>query len=331
MVGKHCLGRASRIQHIAKKCFRQLSTGVAVEGCWKSRELRIPTPYGPLAALEWSTQETAVGNPERNVLMLHGYMDNAASFDPIIPHLDPRSRVVALDFTGHGLSSHLPPGSVYSTYQFPIDVRRAVEHLGWKKYALVGHSLGGLMAHHYASLFPAEVLKLAILDGFCPMYVAPSRVAKTIQSALLEQLRLEAKDAAEMSSYTKDEVLKLYAEASLVPYKPDDVMCLMKRGCRRTEDGRYVLTRDVRLKAVFWHRTEQQVLYVSAQRYRNEMLVVSALPGLGYSPIHFKKLADVCKASCSKFKMIVMEGNHHVHMNEAGEVATHLRWLLDGS
>ncbi|XP_064460758.1 serine hydrolase-like protein [Ornithodoros turicata] len=293
---------------------------------WQAHELRIPTPYGFLAAQEWTK-----GNGEKNLLMLHGYQDNASSFDNLVPHLDPRWRIVALDFTGQGLSSHLPRGSIYSTDVFMMDIRRAITFLGWKEYSLLGHSMGGLTGHHYAATFPREVEKLVVLDGFCPMHVPPSKVCGNFRRIMSEHLRLEGKGESDATSYTEEEIVKLYTDSALVPYLPEDARCLMKRGCRRTADGRYVLNRDYRIKATYWNRVGRLAMIPFFQNFRNEMLVVNVVPGLGVSPVGLRKLASACETSCSKFVFTVIEGNHHVHMNKAAEVGEHVRKFLEGT
>ena len=42
---------------------------------------------------------------------MHGYMDNAGTFDRLIPLLPDKFYVVAIDLPGHGFSSHVPYGS----------------------------------------------------------------------------------------------------------------------------------------------------------------------------------------------------------------------------
>ncbi|MEE6517181.1 hypothetical protein FKM82_027230, partial [Ascaphus truei] len=84
------------------------------------KELRFAVPWGQLAAKAWGPQE---GRP---VLCLHGWLDNANTFDRLIPLLPQACHYVALDFSGHGMSSHRPPGVRYEHLDYVTDVHRAV-------------------------------------------------------------------------------------------------------------------------------------------------------------------------------------------------------------
>lgn len=92
-------------------------------------ELEFEVPYGKLAAKTWH-EET---DESKRVLLLHGWMDNAGSFDniaPLLKHPD-GLYMVALDLPGHGKSSQLPPGSSYSDLSIVMEVRRCLTELKW--------------------------------------------------------------------------------------------------------------------------------------------------------------------------------------------------------
>ncbi|KAG0427850.1 hypothetical protein HPB47_025137 [Ixodes persulcatus] len=99
------------------------------------------------------------------VLALHDWFDNAASFEPLVAFLKPEFRIVSLDLTGHGLSSHLPPGSNYSRDRYVEDVLRAVDYLRWDTYAIVGHGMGAGVGYFLGSLQPERVPRLVSLEG----------------------------------------------------------------------------------------------------------------------------------------------------------------------
>ena len=75
----------------------------------------------------------------------------------IILHL-PDLYIVAIDFPGHGQSSHRPPGCRYHVQDYLTDVKRVVDGilishnlnyliiiilaLGWKRFMFLSHSMG---------------------------------------------------------------------------------------------------------------------------------------------------------------------------------------------
>ncbi|XP_050045276.1 serine hydrolase-like protein [Dermacentor andersoni] len=286
-------------------------------------ELQIPIPYGHLAAKQWLPM--CVEDPHQRVLLLHGFQDNAGSFDPLVPRLDPRWHAVALDFTGHGLSSHLPKGAPYLSMQFLLDISRAVNHLGWSQFSMIGHSMGGGAALNYACIFPERVQNLVLIDVFAPWYEQPSKVSQTIRAVLEGNMQLEQKDLSRPPVYTEEEVIKLYRHSIVPGYLPDNIRTLMKRGCKPVGDGRYILTKDIRLKYIHWIRADRAALKEYYRGYTNNLLVVMAVPGLGGLPANHKIVSDICAQNCRTFQIVEVEGNHHVHMTHPDEVASHIR------
>ncbi|MER2604098.1 MAG: alpha/beta fold hydrolase, partial [Candidatus Competibacter phosphatis] len=143
-----------------------------------SEELELKTPYLRLAARAWGPLD---GVP---VLALHGWLDNAASFDALAPLL-PNTRLVALDLTGHGRSEHRPPGIHYHFVDFIPDVVAAADALGWDRFALLGHSLGGGIASFVAATLPERIDRVAMIEGLGPPTSdpadGPANLRKTIQ------------------------------------------------------------------------------------------------------------------------------------------------------
>jgi len=94
-----------------------------------------------LAAKRWTGATAAGGGPR--ILALHGWLDNASSFDRLAPLLLERlgdaAMLVALDFPGHGRSDSRP-GPLYFLDHVEA-VLEALEALKWPSCHLVGHSL----------------------------------------------------------------------------------------------------------------------------------------------------------------------------------------------
>lgn len=107
--------------------------------------------------LDWGT----AGKPP--MLLLHGGMQTAHSWDVTALVMKRDFHVVAMDLRGHGDSAWSDDGD-YSHVTHAGDITKMVEHLGWDRLVLMGLSLGGLAAMRYASEAAQKIDALVIVD-----------------------------------------------------------------------------------------------------------------------------------------------------------------------
>jgi len=107
-----------------------------------------------LSALRWG------GSPPALVL-LHGGAQNAHTFDTVALAL--RRPLLAVDLPGHG-HSDAAPGGMGDVAGHARDVAVALGELGIERVAVVGMSLGGLVALSVASRTPGLVDRLGMID-----------------------------------------------------------------------------------------------------------------------------------------------------------------------
>ena len=149
-------------------------------------EIRLNLPHIELAAHLYGPED---GKP---VLALHGWLDNAASFSRLAPKL-PGLRIVALDFAGHGHSGHRGAGGGYQLWDYALDVLMVAEQLGWQRFSLLGHSLGGIVSVLLAAAMPERIERLALIDGLVPYTGEADSAPEKLGEALQAQLDLRAK------------------------------------------------------------------------------------------------------------------------------------------
>ncbi len=94
-------------------------------------------------------EERGAGVP---VLFIHGLTFNRHTWDPVLDQLTDRFRCIAVDLPGHGGSTGLP----HTLEETGLRIHALVSDLGIERPIVVGHSLGGIEATMYASIFPVS-------------------------------------------------------------------------------------------------------------------------------------------------------------------------------
>jgi Lysophospholipase len=129
--------------------------------------------------------DPSLDGPDRPPLvMLHGWMDVAASFQFVVDAFAEDRHVVALDWRGFG-ASDTPQADTYFFAEYLGDLEIVLDALFGVERApidLLGHSMGGNVAMLYAGIRPHNVRRLVNLEGFGmprskPAH-APARIAK---------------------------------------------------------------------------------------------------------------------------------------------------------
>ena len=144
--------------------------------------IQLDTRQGYLAGLGWRPGRRATR------AVLHGWLDNAASFVPLAPLLD-RLDLVALDLPGHGLSEHRHCTTRYHFIDYLFNVDAALDALGWEDCHLVGHSLGAAISAVYGAGAPERVRSIVLLDSIGPISATAETQAGRLRRSLVKNRR----------------------------------------------------------------------------------------------------------------------------------------------
>jgi pimeloyl-ACP methyl ester carboxylesterase len=125
------------------------------------------------------------GEPGRGkvpLVMVHGWMDVAASYQFVVDAFAREHYVIAPDWRGYGLTE-LPHTDNYWFPDYLADLDFLLDHYaGDQPVDLVGHSMGGNVAMLYSGARPARIRSLVNLEGFgmaaTKAAQAPGRYAK---------------------------------------------------------------------------------------------------------------------------------------------------------
>ncbi len=247
------------------------------------------------------------------VLALHGWLDNAGSFDYLAPLLD-NIHLIAIELPGHGQSGHYPPGFQYHLIDAVQSVMDVVYHLKWSQFTFLGHSLGGIIGTLLAASFPNLLQKLILIDAIGPLSEeasqAPARLGNAVNAMLVEQekkIKVYPDLEAAIAVRQKSGNLSHQAAAALT-----------RRGMAKVSDG-YVWRFDRKLLA-------------PSKSYFTEAQAQAFLSGIKTPTVLIKpKQGMLAKVKADAFKqrqtlikklnIIEVPGGHHTHMEHPADVA----------
>jgi 3-oxoadipate enol-lactonase len=118
-------------------------------------------PHAQVNGIELYYEVAGSGNP---LLLINGLGGNAVDWEPLLPALCERFRVIAFDNRGVGRSS-APPGP-YTTHEMAGDAAALLEYLGVPRTHVVGSSMGGMIAQKLALAHPERVDRLVLFATF---------------------------------------------------------------------------------------------------------------------------------------------------------------------
>ena len=169
------------------------------------------------------------------LILIHGGLDHCRNWDAVAKELQPHFRIVAPDLRGHG-DSEWAKGSSYSLSDNVHDLTRLMRVLNVQDAAIVGHSMGGMIALAYAGTYPDRVSRLAVLDGAFLSGSQPAPIAERM-SRWIDQL--ERISEHEPSAFKTIEEAAQRLSARNRRLTPELALHLARHGVRQNADGLY--------------------------------------------------------------------------------------------
>lgn len=273
-------------------------------------DIEIALPHLSLGARVW-------GDPALpKLLALHGWLDNAASFDALAPLLCAHFHIVAIDFPGHGRSGWRPPGTWYHYVDYLNDVLAAVDALGWRRFGLLGHSLGGAVASAFAAACPERVERLLLIEALGPLATDPAKTLDLLRKALHERAAVG------------DKSLRVFQDPSVA------VAARMQANGLSRDAAAKLVTRGIKpVPGGFSWASDPRLTLTSPQRYTEEQVQV-ALRGIGArtllvlaqpeQPYLQREMIERRIAQVSDIQVHRLAGSHHLHLEDPQPVAAAL-------
>ncbi len=222
--------------------------------------------------------------------------------------------LVALDFPGHGHSSHKSlDGPSMMLMDYVYYVHEVLQILQWQAdtVTMIGHSMGGAVSLMYAAAFPVQ--KLILLDSLGP-YVKEGGAAKHLRTHI--RARMRGKDPGSVYESLEQAIEVRMLTATTFPgnqYISKETATQLVQGASKIlEDGRLEFLHDQRLKLPsIIYLTQEQVdeIYKSVAESTTMVCVILANDGMPFPPHMTSHVQETLQPSTWK----VLPGSHHFH------------------
>lgn len=270
-----------------------------------------------LAGLVWGPQD---GTP---VLMLHGWMDHAASFLELAPRLT-GCHVVAIDLSGQGLSGHRARHATYNIWDDLPQIAGLLDLLGWKRCVLVGHSRGANIGALFAAALPERVCAFVALDSLIP--VPTDEIAVSTLRAFLNDTRAQINRPPRTFATRAEYIERRVAQGNSRKVSE----ALADRALENGPDG-YRMRGDPRLFASSAVKLTQTDVESVLRSIQCPVLNVWAIAGIRSRLPRFDDLVRRCAYLIPNYETLELAGDHHFHLDPttAAQIASAILGFLD--
>lgn len=220
---------------------------------------------------------------------------------------------MAIDLPGHGYSTKLPSIGALNYFDYVFAVHQVINILEWKKFAIVGHSFGGMIAKGLASLYPQNISHLIVIDILSPKWISPRDFTAKISNTLNQVEEIHNKIMKTTRPvYSYDEAFDKL-NRNRININRESAKNMLDRHLIKTGKG-YSFTLDPRLVSILTTANFDQI---------NELLINISCP-------YIILIAETSKQLITKSSEILIEnllkkknftykfvdGDHDIHMNK---------------
>lgn len=277
-------------------------------------------PYGEIAGKWWGPKDV------RPIVALHGWQDNAGTFDRLIPLLPHHMSFLALDFPGHGLSSRIPDGMTYHTLDSVYLLKLIMKEYQWKKIAFMAHSMGSIVSFIFSSIFPDKVDFNIGLDALKPHISDPAKLGPRLEKRIPQMLVADFRnrEKTEPPCYAYEELVNRLHLGSNKSVTKEAAPYLLNRNIQKSSmhPDKYYFTRDSRLKYSVGVGWGQDVNLELAKRMTMPYMFLKASKSTYYEDKkYFDEFVELVKKNNPLFELEFVDSTHHMHLTEPEKLA----------
>ncbi len=218
------------------------------------------------------------------VIFLHGFPFDHTIWEPVIPLLADKARLILPDLRGHGRSP-MPEG-IYSMRLMAEDVLALMNTLKIERTILVGHSMGGYASLAFAQAYPHHLAGLGLVATQAGADAPERRQARyqTAEEVGRKGVKVVAQNMAPKATRNPDLVKPL--QKLIMQNKPKGVIASLKGMAERPDALEWLSTISIPTVVV----AGEEDAFVARERAQTMAQLLGKgwliqLPGVGHMPM----------------------------------------------
>lgn len=253
------------------------------------------------------------------VVLVHGWMDNAASFRHF--HVIDDRVCFAIEMAGHGRSEHRSRDAEYHYFDYVVDLLLAIDALEIERCVFVGHSMGAGITALAAATRPQLCEKLVLIEGLGPLTTS----AQDAPSNFAQAMRSRGGEPRQARHYESLDEIVSRKHAAAPMLTEDAVRALVSRGAIEDENG-WRFSHDPRLKERSLLRFTDEQVVAFFEEIEAPTLLVRAESGLAYDAASMQRRLD---AFGDRIQVVQVPGGHHAHLVQPDQINRLVREFID--
>jgi 3-oxoadipate enol-lactonase len=231
--------------------------------------------------IEFAYTRHGEGTP---LVLLHGYPLDGSIWSEVVPLLTDKFELIIPDLRGFGESTTVD--TAYTMHTFASDVAGLLDHLGFEKAAITGHSMGGYVALAFAKLFPDRVSGLGLVSSQLLADTPERKQGRYDTAAQVAKNGIGVVVEAMTTKLSPDERVQAFAQSVMEQQKPTGIIGALKAMAEREDFS--ALLANFKFPVVLVHGDEDALIPIDrAREVKNAVSRADLveLKGVGHLPM----------------------------------------------
>ena len=199
------------------------------------------------------------------LVLVHATGFHAHVWLPLLPALRRRFKVFAFDLRGHGESQAPGAPEMYRYRRMADDLLAVADHFGFRRFAALGHSVGGALVVRAELTRPGPVTRAMLFE---PIILPPDQTEETAAAQAARTRRTAFASTGEM-------IERWSRRGPFAAFAPEALRAYVEYGVRDRDDGAVELKCSREAEVATFLQDTESGLWAELGRFRTPTLILA--------------------------------------------------------